>query len=108
MSRIVGESEICTLRQAKCKYCRDRCEYRRSKIHTDKVVIYAVKRKEPKGIMDRIDEIIVQFDKVECPKDYEQCPVRVAGNDCDNFCAFPEAADMLRELKKRRESDAEN
>ena len=55
--------------------------------------------------MDRIDEIIDQFDKAECPKDYEQCPVRVAGNDCDNFCAFPEAADMLRELKKRRESD---
>ena len=50
--------------------------------------------------MDRIDEIIEQFENAECPKDYKQCPMYVAGNDCDNFCPFPEAAEMLQDYKK--------
>lgn len=51
--------------------------------------------------MDRVDEIIDMFVRAECPKRYLNCcPMRKAGNDCDNFCPFIEAADMLREYKE--------
>lgn len=54
--------------------------------------------------MDRIDEMIANFDKCDCPKRYlNSCPPRAAGNDCDNFCPFVEAVDMLKELKEYRE-----
>ena len=54
--------------------------------------------------MERIDEIIEQFENAECPKDLEQCPMRVAGNDCDNFCPFVEGADMLKEYKRLKDA----
>lgn len=57
--------------------------------------------------MDRIDEIIEMFEKAECPKEYELCPLTVAGNDCDNYCPFTEAADMLTEYKKLLEPKKE-
>ena len=50
--------------------------------------------------MDRIDEIIDMFERAECPKRYKKCPLYVAGNDCDNYCPFVEAADMLKDYKK--------
>lgn len=56
--------------------------------------------------MDRIDEIIDQFERCECPKRYlNSCPPRKAGNDCDNYCPFIEAADMLREYKEMKEKE---
>ena len=56
--------------------------------------------------MDRLDEIIELFSKAECPKRYKNCPLAKAGNDCDNYCPFVEAEDMLieyRELIKEKE-----
>lgn len=49
--------------------------------------------------MDRIDEIIDMFEKATCPRNYSECPLKVVGNDCDNYCPFTEAADMLKEYK---------
>lgn len=48
--------------------------------------------------MERIDEIIDMFDKVQCPEHYEECPLYPL-NDCDNYCPFVEASDMLKEYR---------
>lgn len=53
--------------------------------------------------MNRTDEIIEMFEKAACPEDYEQCPLRVAGNDCDNHCPFTEAAEMLDEYRRKQD-----
>lgn len=59
--------------------------------------------------MDRIDEIIDMFQKAECPKRYKNCPL-FKYNDCDNYCPFVEAADMLIDYKRlinEKEKEAE-
>lgn len=53
--------------------------------------------------MDRIDELIDMCDRAECPKRYLNCcPMRKAGNDCDNYCPFVEMADIMRDYKRLR------
>lgn len=49
--------------------------------------------------MERIDEIIKMFDSAQCPKNYEECPL-YQHNDCDNYCPFVEASDMLKDYKR--------
>ena len=56
--------------------------------------------------MERIDEIIDLFDKAQCPEDWKKCPLYQGGNDCDNYCPFTEAADMLRDYKKVKPEEA--
>lgn len=51
--------------------------------------------------MDRLDEIIDNFERCQCPIRYLNCcPPRKAGNDCDNWCPFIEAAEMLKEYRE--------
>ena len=66
------------------------------------VVVGAVFSHEEGGKnMDRLDEIIDNFERCQCPKRYLNCcPPRKAGNDCDNWCPFIEAAEMLREYRE--------
>ena len=51
--------------------------------------------------MERIDEIITMFEKAKCPKEYKNCPLYEM-NDCDNYCPFTEAADLLIDLKGKQ------
>ena len=53
--------------------------------------------------MSYVDEIISVLEKVTCPKDYESCPVRIAGNDCDNQCIIQDSVDMLKDYKVLKE-----
>lgn len=55
--------------------------------------------------MDRIDEIINMFEKAECPKRYKNCPLNKLGNDCDNYCPFTEAADMLKDYRDMKKAE---
>lgn len=57
--------------------------------------------------MDRIDEIIQMFDDAQCPKNYKECPL-YEHNDCDNYCPFVEASDMLKDYKRLLKSEEKN
>ena len=83
-----------------CAYCEQNRRYKFRDKHPDKYIDEGVKA------MDRIDEIIDMFENAECPKEYKNCPLFQC-NDCDNYCPFVEAADMLKDYKKIKSSDQE-
>lgn len=49
--------------------------------------------------MSRVTELIEMFEKAECPSEYEKCPLYPL-NDCDNYCPFTEAAEMLADYER--------
>lgn len=95
MSR--GANDDCDRDCASCDIVQDCTELNEMYVNVINLTKYYMKRRS--RTMERIDEIIEMLDKAECPKAYKQCPL-FKYNDCDNYCPFVEASDMLKEYRE--------